>query len=118
MSTSQKLGHGPMAPPYVLGDGISGISNAVKAVFPSAMRLMCWFHVLERFKNADQWQLVPNRIDEKARALKELADLHLAPSPEVFREASDVLMAMWQQRGLGPVRRYFEKVWLRGNPFW
>lgn len=38
-------------PTHVLADGAFAITNAVTSVFPNAVRLMCWAHVV---KNIDQ----------------------------------------------------------------
>ena len=37
-------------PKYVMADGAQSISKAVLEVYPTSIRLMCWFHVAQNVK--------------------------------------------------------------------
>lgn len=116
-AASQALGCGSLEPEYVMGDGNTAISTAANIVFPYA-RLFCWYHVKKAMKSAEAWKEIPNRKLEKRRVLAEISDLQLTPTEAIFRQAAAILLAKWNQRGLGKFSGYFAKEWMDSNSFW
>jgi transposase-like protein len=67
-------------PTYVLADGAQAITNAVNKVFPEAIRLMCWAHVI---KNIDK-HLIGYEPAVRRAVRQEIESLQYAISEEQF----------------------------------
>lgn len=118
VATSAKLGFPNVSPPFVMGDGLTGIDNAAGEVFPSASRLMCWWHMKKAFHDAAKWKEEPHSAVERKTTVAEVTLLQKAPNPTIFLRASQLMLALWRKRGLGPICDYFEEQWLTINPLW
>lgn len=115
---AEQFGVGELKPRYVLGDAHSGIDAGASVVFPEATRLTCWWHVKKNFRESGHWDKVPNKAAEKIRALKELDQLQLAPSSDVFFSAAGILLEQWRERGYGSLCGYFKDWYLTRHALW
>lgn len=106
-TTSEELLQGHINPQYVIGDGLSYLSD----VWPTSTRLMCFWHmsrVLQESLNAVEEPLF------KA----DLNCLYRASSPEMFNLAEECLRSTWRRH---PIMRVYEtyrvgerRLWARG----
>jgi hypothetical protein len=71
-------------PTHVLADGAYSITNAVTDVFPAAVRLMCWAHVV---KNIDQ-KLKSLGAEVKKQIRSDIELLQYAVNEEQFRNGN------------------------------
>lgn len=68
-------------PSHILADAAYSITNAARAIFPNAVRLMCWAHVI---KNIDQKLKFLDPADKK-QIREEVQLLQFALNEEQFR---------------------------------
>lgn len=78
---AQVTGHSPS---HVLADGAYSITNAITAIFPDAIRLMCWAHVI---KNIDQ-KLKHLKPEVKTQIRREIEILQYSMSEEQFENGN------------------------------
>lgn len=78
-------------PTHVLADGAYAITNAVTAVFPDAIRLMCWFHVTQNVKK----KLNHLRANDKKQILDEIQKLQFAMNEDQFRSGKHLTLHLF-----------------------
>jgi transposase-like protein len=87
-----------------LADGAGAISAAVRDVFPSARRLMCWAHV---FRNV-QTRLNSFQKEIRQNILEDLGNLQMATNESEFDMAVQFLQQQWPES----FYRYFSDTYL------
>lgn len=114
----RKFGHGEYCPKYVLADAHGSIDKAATTVFPTAKRLVCYFHVVHAI--TPNLSKLPNKLLESGRVMGEIGSLQKAPTPAIFWQAARRLLEFWRspQRQLTEFAVYFREYWLRRQPNW
>jgi putative transposase len=76
---------GMRTPVTITTDGAGGLTKAIDALWPTSLRIRCWFHKLQNFQ-----QKVPARAWPEVKAL--LVDLRDAPSREKAAQRRDAIL--------------------------
>ncbi|XP_043197811.1 uncharacterized protein LOC122368178 isoform X2 [Amphibalanus amphitrite] len=104
----------PFEPRVIVADAAEAITLAVEAVFPRALRRVCWFHVR---KNVESY--LRRQSAMKKACLEDISVLQLAQSEEEFSRASVAMLAKWERQWPeSDFRKHFQKQWLEKNSSW
>ncbi|KAH7709059.1 hypothetical protein AAVH_23669 [Aphelenchoides avenae] len=101
-------------PSEVLGDGAAAITNATKANFPLAKRIMCHVHVLRR---ADK-HMAKIEAGMRKHMREEILALQHARNEVEFARLSALLLDVWkdeQNESVDEFSAYFEKEWITSD---
>uniref|UniRef100_A0A914WS92 MULE transposase domain-containing protein n=1 Tax=Plectus sambesii TaxID=2011161 RepID=A0A914WS92_9BILA len=100
-----------------MSDGDPSITRAVSKVFPTALRLTCFFHMKKQVKMQMTNKGVPK--ERRSKILKEISLLQLAHTVPVFLSAAKKLVKQWRNEGMTRFSQYFRRIWIRGPlRFW
>jgi transposase-like protein len=88
-------------PATIPSDGAIGLTQAIDAVWPKALRIRCWFHKMQNFQ-----QKVPVQAWPEVKAL--LVDMRDAPSREKAAKRRDAIVEQYQREFLERCRCLLE----------
>jgi putative transposase len=77
-------------PATITTDGAIGLTHAIDAVWPKALRIRCWFHKMQNFQHK-----VPAQAWPAVKAL--LVDMRDAPSREKAEQRRDAIGEQYQR---------------------
>ena len=108
------------APQVVLADGCSSITDAVAAVYPNAIRAMCWAHAARAMDR--KLSSVP--LDHRRVLRDDINNLQLSVDTAQFERAAELMREKWR-RDFGQIESamafedYFYREWICGPlRFW
>lgn len=81
---------GMPTPVTITTDGAGGLTKAIDAMWPKALRIRCWFHKMQNLQ-----QKVPAQAWPEVKAL--VVDLRDAPTGEAATERRDRIVARYQR---------------------
>lgn len=81
---------GMQTPVTITTDGAGGLTKAIDAMWPKALRIRCWFHKMQNFQ-----QKVPARAWPEVKAL--LVDMRDAPTREKAEKRRDAIVEQYQR---------------------
>uniref|UniRef100_A0A914X5E7 MULE transposase domain-containing protein n=1 Tax=Plectus sambesii TaxID=2011161 RepID=A0A914X5E7_9BILA len=107
----------PYEPTAMMSDGAPEISLSIASVFPSAHRLMCYYHMRKCIPR----HLARTKVLKESwkKILKDVAALQLACSDAIFEGAAWQLLRKWKKEGFSRFVVYFRKTWVnRPLKYW
>jgi hypothetical protein len=96
---------------YRVQDACTACHNAVSTIFPSAVIIMCWFHVMFNIKT--NRFLILEQLNESV--VDNIQDMHCAQNEVEFRSLKTKILKNWRKNLLiNEFAGYFEEQWLHG----
>eukprot|EP01024_Parvocaulis_polyphysoides_P009218 TRINITY_DN12837_c0_g1_i2.p1 TRINITY_DN12837_c0_g1~~TRINITY_DN12837_c0_g1_i2.p1 ORF type:complete len:610 (+),score=28.52 TRINITY_DN12837_c0_g1_i2:103-1932(+) len=115
----EKVQAGGFFPEYLIADAAIAITNGFKeAMGYDPKRITCWAHVI---MNIDKQLIKVKNPDIQQALRKDICDLQLCHSKEVFDEAIQAFFQKWQDsecQGVATFLEYFDQSWIKHNSFW
>ena len=103
----------------LIGDAAPAITNGFVEVFGSCpKRVICWAHVI---RNVDGKLKSINKKKIKTRIRRDILNLQLSTSEEIFNQAAQLLFEKWYVHSISEVKSfitYFKQQWLDINMNW
>lgn len=98
----------------LIADAAGAITNGFVSNFTNGKVVMCYFHVMQNIeKNLKKKLLQANRD----AILKDIRQIHLSPSREIFERASTLFTQKWQDSE-PEFCQYFMRQWVYSNCGW
>ena len=102
---------------YAMMDACDPEYNAVSAIFPKTIILMCWFHVMKNVKENLKSFKVPDELSTMVKS--DISDLHCSLSFDEFKYTLERIKIKWSQyKALADFTAYFIKEWCHHNGNW
>lgn len=98
----------------LVSDAAPAIKNGFSDVFPNQDLIQCYFHVSMNIKKTEKIK----KVDNRTSILRDLSQLQLSPSQDMFTVGAGLFLAKWQKKE-PEFTAYFKKQWLsKKNANW
>jgi hypothetical protein len=108
-----------LKPVYTMADASDAQRNALETgyilinlVFPNAVHLMCFFHVLYNLKKS---HMTGFTVENRSMIVADVQDLYHCLSGEAFTVRWADVRRKWIQKGLNDFLLYFENEWINSR---